>query len=133
MKMSQVRLLVEDFDRCYDFYSETLGLKVTWGKKGDDYASFGVGEKLDIAIFKAELMQQFFNIEPRSLRDIPEKALLVLEYEDVDEIYERLTKLDIEFINEPMTMPGWGIRCVHLRDPEGNIIELNSLVEYVEN
>jgi catechol 2,3-dioxygenase-like lactoylglutathione lyase family enzyme len=31
MELSNIRLLVKDFDTCFKFYSEQLGLKVTWG------------------------------------------------------------------------------------------------------
>jgi catechol 2,3-dioxygenase-like lactoylglutathione lyase family enzyme len=43
MKINNIRLLVADFDTCFRFYSEKLGLKVTWGGTGGDYASFDIG------------------------------------------------------------------------------------------
>ena len=42
---------------------------------------------------------------------------------DVDKEYERLSLLDVEFINSPTTFP-WGARSVHFRDPDGNLIEI---------
>ncbi len=43
MKLNNIRLLVNDFDNCFKFYSEKVGLTVTWGKLGGDYASFDIG------------------------------------------------------------------------------------------
>ena len=34
MKFSNIRLLVSDFDACFSFYNNTLGLTCTWGKPG---------------------------------------------------------------------------------------------------
>ncbi len=42
----------------------------------------------------------------------------------VDETFEELSDKGIEFINEPTDMTGWGIRSVHFRDPENNLIEM---------
>ena len=36
MKINNIRLLLADLDNCYRFYSEKLGMKVTWGKIGGD-------------------------------------------------------------------------------------------------
>ena len=61
MKINNIRLLVADFDNCYRFYSEKLGLKVTWGKIGGDYASFDIGlesNNMGFSIFKSDLMSK---------------------------------------------------------------------------
>lgn len=59
MKLNNIRLLVENFDDCFRFYTEKVGLKVTWGKIGGDYASFDIGissNKMGFSIFKSDLM-----------------------------------------------------------------------------
>lgn len=43
MELNCIRLLVNDFDACFKFYSENMGLNVTWGKLGGDYARFNIG------------------------------------------------------------------------------------------
>jgi len=40
---------------------------------------------------------------------------------DVDQEYERLKSLKVDFITISTTWP-WGARSVHFRDPDGNII-----------
>lgn len=39
MKFSNIRLLVDDFDECFTFYKDILGLECSWGGPGDNYAS----------------------------------------------------------------------------------------------
>lgn len=123
MKMSYTRLMVENFDACFEFYARILGFPVTWGQKGDVYASFRVNPETEMALFKAELMDQHLGIPTESRRGIPDKVMLVFEAEDPDQVHATLTRQGVSCLNSPHDMPGWGGRCFHLRDPEGNLIE----------
>ncbi len=128
MELSSIRLLVKDFDKCFKFYSEQLGLKVTWGKLGGDYASFDIGLKsseMGLSIFKSDLMASVIGNSEKSLPlDNREKIAIIMKVNHVDETFEELSDKGIEFINEPTDMTGWGIRSVHFRDPENNLIEI---------
>jgi catechol 2,3-dioxygenase-like lactoylglutathione lyase family enzyme len=127
MKLNNIRLLVADFDACFEFYSEKLGLKVTWGEKGSAYASFDIGLPSGLALFKSELMAESVgnaNLElPQNHR---EKTAIVLQVDSVDESYKELCERGVEFVNKPLDMSGWGDRVAHFRDPEGNLIEIFS-------
>lgn len=37
---------------------------------------------------------------------------------------KRISAKGVRFINEPMDMPDWGTRVVHLYDPKENLVEL---------
>ena len=124
MKLTYIRLLVNNFDSCFKFYSETLKFKITWGKVGDVYASFDAGSSTSLAIFSKELMLQSLNKDGLNAISSPQHVLC-FESDNVDKSYKELKKLGVKFINEPKDIPGWGCRCVHLNDPEGNIIEIN--------
>jgi len=127
MKFSNIRLLVTDFDKCFAFYNETLGLECTWGKPGEVYASFNIGTPSGLALFKAELMDVAVN--PTGTDNgatLSDKAVIVLEVEKVDEVFEGLKNKGIQFITEPLDMEAWGIRVAHFRDPENNLIEIFS-------
>ena len=128
MEFSNVRLLVSDFDTCFKFYSEKLGLKITWGKLGGEYASFDIGlksEHMGLSIFKSDLMAQALgNSEKQLPVGFREKSVVIFKVDNVDTVYERLLNSGVEFINQPQDMTGWGMRAVHLYDPENNLIEL---------
>lgn len=128
MKFNGVRLLVNDFDKAFKFYSETLELKVTWGELGGAYASFDIGIGPDgLSIFPSDYMAPVVgNAELVLPENSREKVMLILTVENVDKSYEELSSRGVTFVNKPVDMPGWGIRVVHLRDTEGNLIELNS-------
>jgi predicted enzyme related to lactoylglutathione lyase len=53
-----------------------------------------------------------------------EKSMISFEVENVDKTYQTFLEKGVDFINQPTDMPDWGMRVVHLRDPEDNLIEL---------
>ena len=126
MKFNNVRLLVKDFAKCFKFYSEQLGLEAAWGDENSGYASFKVAEGIEgLALFVSDWMAPSVGNEnkqqPVGMR---EKSLIAFSVDNVDETYAALKAKGVMFINEPTDMPGWGMRTVHLRDPEENLIEL---------
>lgn len=130
MKLNNVRLLVRDFDNCFKFYSEKMGLKVTWGKLGGEYASFDIGiesNKMGLSIFKSDLMAKTLgNFDLQLPFYCREKTAIVIQVESVDEVYRKLTERGVEFINKPIDIAAWGSRVAHFRDTEENLIEIYS-------
>lgn len=127
MKFSNIRLLVNDFDKCFTFYNDMLGLECTWGKPGDNYASFNIGNPSGLALFKAELMNIAINIADAEKKEsLQDKIAIILQVDNVNETYKSLQSKGVEFSTEPKDMPAWGIRVTHFRDPENNLIELYS-------
>ncbi|WP_428740208.1 VOC family protein [Tenacibaculum sp.] len=127
MKFSNIRLLVNDFDKCFTFYNDIIGLECTWGKLGENYASFNIGIPSGLALFKADLMNIAINNAEASKSEIEQdKIAIVLQVDSVDETYRLLQNKGVKFLTEPKDMDAWGIRVVHFRDPENNLIELYS-------
>jgi predicted enzyme related to lactoylglutathione lyase len=122
MKFSNIRLLVNDFDQAFTFYNDTLGLECTWGKLGDNFASFNIGLESGLAIFKAELMGMA--IDNFNAKKNGDRSVIVIEVENVSDTYEELKSKGITFLTEPKDMPAWGIRVVHFRDTEENLLEI---------
>ncbi|WP_448788129.1 VOC family protein [Bacteroides graminisolvens] len=125
MKFSNVRLLVNDYRKCFDFYTQQLGLEAVWDIE-ECYASFKVADGIEgFAIFTSNLMASVVGnadkIQPIGFR---EKVMISFEVDNVDESYNAFSAKGIKFINSPMDIPSWGMRVVHLYDPEENLIEL---------
>lgn len=130
MKFSSARLLVKDFKKCFKFYTEQLGLESAWGNECDCYASFKVGEGIEgFAIFMSDFMAASVgNADKPQPTNCREKSMVSFEVPNVDETYQELSAKGVEFVNEPADMSDWGMRVVHLRDPEENLIELFTLL-----
>jgi Lactoylglutathione lyase and related lyases len=126
MKFSNVRLLVKDFKKCFKFYNEVLGFEPLWGDVDGCYASFKVAEGIEgLAIFVSDFMAPAVgNADKSQPVGFREKSIVSFEVENVDDTYHALITKGISFINQPADMPDWGMRVVHFRDPEENLIEL---------
>ena len=125
MELNNLRLLVNKFADCFDFYKNQLRLTVNYGDEKGPYASFDLGELSQLALFNADMMSETVATKeleyPENFKD---KFVIVIEVESVDKTFEKLSEKGVKFINEPMDMEGWGIRVSHLRDPENNLVEL---------
>jgi lactoylglutathione lyase len=115
VKLSQVRLLVDDFPAAFRFYRDLLGTDASFGDETSGYASFAAGEGT-IAIF--DRGEQGGVVE---LRPPGDSTLTVLEVDDADAVLARLSD---NAAGDPVDRQDWGGRVAYLRDPAGNLIEL---------
>lgn len=127
MRLNSVRLMVTRFTDCFLFYRDGMGLKVTWGELDSDFASFALEGEGHLAIFKRELMARDVRAE-RLPADAPcqDRFAVILQVKDLDSACDRLLDRGVELLNLPMDYPDYGIRAAHLRDPDGNLIEINA-------
>jgi lactoylglutathione lyase len=115
VKLSQVRLLVDDFGAAFRFYRDELGLETSFGEDEGPYASFSAGNGA-IAIFERRGQAEVVELRPPG-----DGALVVLEVDDTDAEVERLRE---HVVAGPVDRPDWGGRVAWLRDPDGNLVEL---------
>jgi catechol 2,3-dioxygenase-like lactoylglutathione lyase family enzyme len=114
-------LLVDNFAETFRFYRDALGFKTGWSEDGP-YAEFQIGSDKALAIFDRKEMAAAIGEE---LGDRgADTFLLAIEVDDVDAWTERLRAQGIPIVAEPAERPDWSLRTVHIRDPEGNLIEL---------
>ena len=126
MKLDNVRLLVSKFDDCFRFYRNIIGFKVTWGKEGEGYASFDTGN-ITLALFKRDIMaKDVGTTNVPSEAKCQDRFALIFEVENLKAEAVRLKKQGVKLITEPTERPDYGISVIHLRDPDGNLIEIFS-------
>jgi lactoylglutathione lyase len=95
VKLSQIRLMTSDFHKSVAFYRDVMELPLGTYAEGMQFASFNTGET-KIEIFSRQ----------------------------VDEVCAGLKNKGVLFLNEPHDRKDWNARVAHLRDPDGNVIEL---------
>jgi lactoylglutathione lyase len=115
VKLSQVRMLVDDFPAAFRFYRDVLGLEPSSGAEDDDYASFG-----NVAIFVRSGQEAAATLRPSG-----DGALLCLSVDDLDAAVARVEAAGGTFLGQAAAQPDWGIRVVYIRDPAGNLIEIH--------
>ncbi|GGD89676.1 VOC family protein [Paenibacillus nasutitermitis] len=124
MNLSQIRLLVEDFHRSVAFYRDVLELPLGFSSEEMLFASFHTGET-KIEIFSRQNIAEVigeYNLP--SGKQPHSKFLLAFSVDDIDERYTVLKDKGAVFLSEPHDRKAWNARVAHLRDPDGNVIEL---------
>jgi catechol 2,3-dioxygenase-like lactoylglutathione lyase family enzyme len=124
MKFNNVRLLVKDYKKCFEFYTQKLGFEAAFDM--GVYASFKVAEGIEgLAIFMSDEMAPVIgNADKTQPVGYREKSMISFEVDCVDTTYNALKAKGVEFITEPTDWPAAFMRTVYLRDPEENLIEL---------
>lgn len=118
------RLLIKDYQACFHFYRDIMKFEVTWDD--GDYAAFQDGV-MRLAIFKRQMMAEAIgNNDKPTDADSQDKLALIFEVSDVDEYHHQLREKGVQFVKDPLDYPSWGIRAAYFRDPDGNLIEINS-------
>ncbi len=120
MRLTHVRLLVDDYRACFRFYRDVLGLEPAFGDEESGYADFATAGGAILALFSRAEQGGVVG-----LRLPGDSAIVVLAVDDVDAFAERRRE---HVLADPESRAEWGIRFVHLRDPDGNLIEVNQQV-----
>jgi lactoylglutathione lyase len=122
IELNNPRLLVYDFARSWNFYTKTLGLPAVSGDGSPPYGEVGTAKRF-VGIFLRGAMDDLLG--PAAAGAGPKDAFsLVFEVNDVDRTYAALRDADVEILIAPTDRPLWGLRTLHLRDPDGNLVEL---------
>ncbi|WP_139176444.1 VOC family protein [Natronincola peptidivorans] len=146
-KFRHIGLVVKDYSKMMKFYSEVLGFEIIreFEIENEDFRK-GVGisnakakgahlivpgNNVEIEI--SEYEQKIERCSELSLSNYPGYRHIAFIVENLEEAYNDLRKLGIEFISEPICVKEpknvAGFQFVYFRDPEGNIIEINQLPE----
>jgi catechol 2,3-dioxygenase-like lactoylglutathione lyase family enzyme len=124
MKVTHVCLITPQFAKMQEFYRRLLHVEPKQFQV--DYVEF----QIPGAIISLYEEASFAKIAPAG---VPKPGtggmMLELQVADVDQEYQRLHSigLKIDFILPPTTFP-WGNRSTYLKDPDGNLLNIYSLV-----
>lgn len=125
MQFSQIRLLVNNFDACFRFYRDVIGLPVQFGNEGDVYADFSIGNGATLAIFGRQHMAEAIDTTALPTQaEAQDRVLLTFQVDDLTASVADLLSRNIELVALPTDRPEWGMRTAHFRDPDGNLVEI---------
>lgn len=125
MKLTHIRLLVTDYGACFRFYRDVMKFKLEWGEEDGVYADFKISG-IALSLFDRALMATALDTQTKPLvTEMQDPFALIFEVKNVDKAFETIMALGVKFVTIPHDQPNWGIRVAHLRDPDGNLIELN--------
>src|SRR5689334_1395268 len=126
MSFTHTRLLVSNFDACFRFYRDVMGLEVNWGAEGTGYADLKAKDGPSISLFQREDMSEALGtLNLPYENESQDRFALIFETDDLDATITQLRQKGTDLIIQPRDHPDWGIRTAYLRDPDGNLIEIN--------
>jgi lactoylglutathione lyase len=122
-----VRILVSDFAKSWRFYRDVLGLAPAKGHGEPPYGEFRWKNRAFVALFDGNLMATAVGLGlPRpSIKQVGNSAL-IFQVPDVDHLAKVLRSRGARLLRGPTNRPEWRLRTIHLRDPDGYLIEFNS-------
>ena len=119
MEFIGICLITKNVPALAEFYTKVLDVEA----EGDDVHVELKTEGAALAIFSIEGME---GMAPLSTQDAGYGSFTIgFRVKNVDSEYERLKKLDVEFVKLPTTHP-WGARSLWFRDPDNNIVDFMS-------
>ncbi len=119
-------LFVSDLGRARDFYRDVMGLEYVHGEDGvDAYFKIGSDGLMLISQDIADGLLSQADVDHEPARGA--RLVMATDVGDVDAAYEELKGEGVEFIRAPEDRP-WGLRCAHLKDPDGNVWEIHAPV-----
>jgi predicted enzyme related to lactoylglutathione lyase len=122
------RLLVTNFQACFEFYAHVLNLPYRGEDTTGPYAEFyDVTTNATLfGLFVREYMAGTVHTAHKPVQaDAQDTIALCLEVDDVDATAALVKAAGYSLVNEPMNMEHWTLRVAHFRDPDGNLIEIN--------
>lgn len=128
------RVLVTRFAECFRFYDavlpELIGATRIKGDEAGPYANWDVDDQAVLVLFDRAAMAAATGTAalPQPPSGVQDRVAFVSRVNDVDAGYELCLEHGAEAVAEPADRPQWGptVRTAHLRDPEGNLFELQS-------
>ncbi len=125
MKLRNVLIVVDDMERSRKFYHDLFGLDRVLDNDGNMILTEGLVLQ-DRKIWKKFLEKDI----------IPESNACELYFEerDIETFAEKLEKLypTVKYVNRLMTH-SWGQKVIRFYDPDGNLIEVGTPMETVDN
>jgi predicted enzyme related to lactoylglutathione lyase len=132
LKYIYTRLHVQNYLDCKLFYQNVLGLKVSLANDAQEYAELDAGETKITILNRSRLKDYIDSIETATYDRRDAKIILTFAVPDLDDAIAQLKAKGVAIFSSPWQHPEEGLAggfltaCV--RDPDGNIIELEQIL-----
>ena len=125
-----VGLFTHDNKATVDFYTRIFGFTSDWdGIQPNVEMTLG---NMRIILFPRDAFEQMVSQKfdyPEGMNGTMELAFDVPTFADVDKEYQNALDNGAKSILPPTTEP-WGQRTCYVADPDGNLIEIGSFIDY---
>ncbi len=123
------RLYVKDYQACYQFYHDLLGLEATFTSELDNYVELTDG-KVKLTLLNQNKLKEYLGTKTDFAFEQPsDRIALSFQVPDVEQACQYLQEKGVKIVSPPWNIIDWGIKLALIRDPEGNLIELSQMGE----
>jgi lactoylglutathione lyase len=119
VELTQTRLIVDDFAAAFRYYRDVVGLKPQFDGGQPPYAAFKPDEGGTLALHDRTDLAAVLDGELRA----SDRSTVCLRVADLDAYLAEVTARGARVLADPVVQDG-RIRTAYLRDPEGNLIEI---------
>ena len=129
MKLDAIGLFVTDVAQSVFFYRDILGMQTGWDGEAPNAELESGGFHLTLygrENFEKETGREY--AYPNGINGTMELGFEVENFAAVDREYERIVGLGAVPVMPPATSERWGERTCIVADPDGNLVEIGSLV-----
>jgi uncharacterized glyoxalase superfamily protein PhnB len=123
MKLALVTIVTANLESMRTFYQQVLQVEPQISR--GNYVEFPL-EAGTLALWRQAEWEAFGITSMQGAAN--HSVLIEFEVEDVDREYTRLKALPMAWVQEVTTQP-WGHRAFYVRDPDGNVLNLHTVVE----
>jgi uncharacterized glyoxalase superfamily protein PhnB len=123
MKLALVTIVTANLEPMRTFYQQVLQVEPQISR--GNYVEFPL-EAGTLALWRQSEWEAFGITSMRGAAN--QSVLIEFAVEDVDCEYARLKRLPITWVQEVTTQP-WGHRAFYVRDPDGNVLNMHTVVE----
>jgi predicted enzyme related to lactoylglutathione lyase len=132
LKYIYTRLHVENYLDCKLFYQNVLGLKASMTNDDEEYVEFDAGEIKITILNRSRLKDYIDSIESATYDRRDAKILLTFAVTDLDDAIVQLKAKGVPIFSSPWQHPEEGLAggfiTACIRDPDGNLIELEQIL-----
>lgn len=122
MKRCFTNILSDDVEKTAQFYESVLGMKRDFDS--DWFVTLVHDEAIG---FELGILQKTHDTVPAKIRNTPAGIMLTFVVSDCESVFEHATQQGVDIIQPPTDMP-YGQRRVLLRDPDGTVVDISSLI-----
>ena len=120
MKLKNILIVVKDIEKSKQFYHDLFGLEMILNNEGNMILTEG------LVLQEEKIWREFLEREI-----VPKNHACELYFEErnIEAFVEKLERIypEVEYVNRLMTH-SWGQKVVRFYDPDGNLIEVGTLM-----
>jgi lactoylglutathione lyase len=132
LKYIYTRLHVQNYLDCKLFYRDVLGLKVSLANDDEEYAEIDAGDTKITILNRSRLKDYIDSIESATYDRYDAKIILTFAVPDLDDAIAQLKAKGVAIFSSPWQFLDdglmGGVLSAGIRDPDGNIIELQQIL-----